>query len=213
MARPGRTVTGVDISLPSLRKAICVYDRAVQADIVSLNFAGDSFDGIIASEILGHLESMKRVKVLEEIGRVLKKEGKVIITVETLGALRRKAEKTDRDLYRQYLVEQYGHFGLREPRQVLSEIEEAGFIVEKCKGVFSYWWPSLQMLEAFDNEYRKKDRKIGRWVGIVRIFSGKIWLRELFDLCCSVICWPLELAAGENDPNELYLVLKKNGKG
>ncbi len=81
---PGLDITGLDISEENLKKA-GKYLKPVKGPAEKLPFKDQSFDLVIASEILEHLIAPE--KVLQEIDRVLKPEGLAIVTYPNTGGL------------------------------------------------------------------------------------------------------------------------------
>lgn len=73
---------GVDFSEKLIEKAKEKYgDYFIVADAFGLPFPGDSFNSIWAIAFFHHIPSKQlRLKALEEIKRVLKKNGKIIVT-------------------------------------------------------------------------------------------------------------------------------------
>lgn len=73
---------GVDFSKKLIEKAKEKYGNHFQiADIFSLPFSDDYFDSIWIIAVFHHIPSKKlRLKALEEMGRVLRKNGKIIMT-------------------------------------------------------------------------------------------------------------------------------------
>ena len=80
---PKAHITGIDINESYLNEAkkfaIKGQVSFMKTNVYSLPFSSNSFDAIIASEILEHLENDKLA--LKEIYRVLKKNGVLLITV------------------------------------------------------------------------------------------------------------------------------------
>jgi SAM-dependent methyltransferase len=81
---PGASITSVDISPDSLRKARAAADSEGianvtfrQADIFNLPFADGSFDHVFLCFVLEHLR--EPVKALEELRRVLKSGGSITV--------------------------------------------------------------------------------------------------------------------------------------
>ncbi len=81
---PGLDITGLDISEENLKKA-GKYLKPVKGPAEKLPFKDQSFDLVIASEILEHLIAPE--KVLQEIDRVLKPGGLAIVTYPNTGGL------------------------------------------------------------------------------------------------------------------------------
>ena len=74
--------TGVDTSVEFIERAREKYgDYFVVADAFNLPFSDNSFDSIWAIAFFHHIPSKQlRLKILKEIKRVLKKDGKIIAT-------------------------------------------------------------------------------------------------------------------------------------
>ena len=81
---PGHNVTGLDISEKNLKKAK-KYLKPVLGKAEELPFMSESFDLVIASEILEHL--FRPEQALQEINRVLRQKGKAIITFPNTASL------------------------------------------------------------------------------------------------------------------------------
>lgn len=83
LARNGIGVTAVDINENLLsRIQECPQVRFLAADGFALSFKTDSFDLVLASEVLEHFQDISGV--LDEMKRVLKVRGKILITVPNL---------------------------------------------------------------------------------------------------------------------------------
>jgi len=78
---PKAKITGIEINQKYVDNAKSNIKgvRVMKADAHHLPFANNTFDRIIASEILEHVDDDK--KVLSEMFRVLKKKGEAVITV------------------------------------------------------------------------------------------------------------------------------------
>lgn len=85
--KPDTKVVGVDLSDSMLaiaknkvRKARIKNIRLYKMDATQLKFKNESFDKILLSLVLHELEEELAAKILTEAKRVLKKDGKIIIT-------------------------------------------------------------------------------------------------------------------------------------
>jgi ubiquinone/menaquinone biosynthesis C-methylase UbiE len=80
--RRGARVTGVDISLPMLSKAIVGFDKAgftgLCADMNALPFADGSFDKVYSMTVIEFSDDAGRV--VAELDRVVRKGGRVVVT-------------------------------------------------------------------------------------------------------------------------------------
>ncbi len=87
-AKAGFDCVGIDISPEMIKLAKKFSEKHKvkislrEGDILSIPFQANRFDYVISIAVLHHLDSEeKRLKALEEIKRVLKKKGKVFLTV------------------------------------------------------------------------------------------------------------------------------------
>lgn len=76
----GAKVTGIDISKVALKKAheVLSFTKVVDLNEDELPFKDRTFDLIVASEVIEHL--FKPVIILEELRRILRDKGQLIIT-------------------------------------------------------------------------------------------------------------------------------------
>jgi ubiquinone/menaquinone biosynthesis C-methylase UbiE len=73
-----KNAVGIDFTLPFLKTAKnYVKNDVVLADAHHLPFTSDSFDFVVVSEVIEHLTDV--MKVLDELKRVLKPKGKLLI--------------------------------------------------------------------------------------------------------------------------------------
>jgi ubiquinone/menaquinone biosynthesis C-methylase UbiE len=80
----GVDYTGIDLSENLIKKAEELYPQAkfYVASALDLSFPDSTFDKIISIAVLHHIPSYKlRIKFMEEVHRVLKKDGQLILTV------------------------------------------------------------------------------------------------------------------------------------
>lgn len=78
---PGQSYTGIDISRDYIQRAREQHRgyRFQVMDASSLQFPSESFEAVIVSGVLHHLESSLAKKVLSEVSRVLKPAGKLLM--------------------------------------------------------------------------------------------------------------------------------------
>ena len=83
-AKRGAEVTGIDIAKAALKKAseVLSFVKLVDLNDGKLPFKDKTFDLIVASEVIEHL--FKPSIILKEFKRVLKDDGKLIITTPNL---------------------------------------------------------------------------------------------------------------------------------
>jgi ubiquinone/menaquinone biosynthesis C-methylase UbiE len=75
-------IIGLDFSRPALRACAKMNQiPLIQADVTALPFRDESFPGVAASHVLGHLDQASMLKASAEVGRVLQKGGVLYISV------------------------------------------------------------------------------------------------------------------------------------
>ena len=122
---------GIDFSEKLIEKARKKYGNHFQVtDMFSLPFSGNYFDSIWAIAVFHHIPSKElRLKALKEMGRVLKKDGKIIMTCWYL--FKFPFRKDILISPKKLKIQRYYHaFTKRELKKLF---EKAGFKVEELK--------------------------------------------------------------------------------
>ena len=108
-----------------------------QTDATRLPFADNSFDKIICSEVLEHIENYSGV--LQEIKRVLKPRGTLGVSVP-----RAWPEKICWALSEPYHLVEGGHIRIFNARNLQTEIEALGFLFQQRHWAHAlhspFWW-------------------------------------------------------------------------
>ena len=155
--------TGIDQDIPSLIKCkegldfFRELDTAstvfMQGSVYKLPFENNSFDLVICSEVLEHLDNYHAA--IEEIYRVLKPKGKFLPSVPSFWP-----EKICWSLSSGYQNMPGGHVRIFKKHQVISEIEGHGFAYdysERFHGLHSaYWWLRCLFWNNQDTNYLVK---------------------------------------------------------
>ena len=83
--RYAKSVTGSDHAQASVEKcrSLGIYDEITQSDACQLSFESENFDLVFSTEVLEHIEDYE--KALQEIARVLKKNGILTLTTTLYG--------------------------------------------------------------------------------------------------------------------------------
>jgi ubiquinone/menaquinone biosynthesis C-methylase UbiE/uncharacterized protein YbaR (Trm112 family) len=144
LAQKAETVISCDIAMSYLRRARDAGIKAAffRADAHQLPFENAMFDCIILTEVIEHVFSPFRV--LEEIGRVMKPEGFLILSapnnLSVSNVLRHvfKTESQDQDL----------HFSFFDPFSLKQLLRLAGFDCLILETTF-YYWPLIKPLFCF----------------------------------------------------------------
>lgn len=182
-------VVGVDLSMASLRNAQKIYSQVVHADISSMPFPDGFFDFIVSRDVLGRIPSEQKGDVYQEMFRLCKAGRRVIhtIEIESGNPLSRFAKKYPQ-LFRKYLLEQYGHYGLEAPEGACRYFEEAGFRSVKIKPIFKTGivWANYY-ISAFDNEYCQKSKLIALLVIMAKFITRHKVLRGVWNFMAGIV--------------------------
>jgi len=151
-------ITGIDLNQKYLKIAKKYVDnkdvKIIKGDVTNLKFNNESFDGIIASEILEHIKNDK--KALKEINRVLKPNGLVMISVpnqeypfmwDPLNWCLERFFKTHVPSSIWWLAGIWaGHVRLYKEDDLIKKIEESGLNVKKVWRTTKYCLPFSHLL-------------------------------------------------------------------
>lgn len=124
-------VYGLDISKNSVIKASNRFKEWIfkSGNIINLNFSKNFFDYVVALEVLEHIEPYLLFKALNEIKKVLKKDGLFILSVplnENLQEMLRAGNNPN------------AHLRKYEPELIETELKIAGFEIVKRKFLFAF---------------------------------------------------------------------------
>lgn len=138
LARDAAEVYGIDISEESIIHARNKYEnkriKFQVASVCELPFASDTFDVIVSFETLEHVDEVSQMKFLQEIRRVLKKDGILVISTPNHRVYKQRGEN---------------HFHVRE----LEYREFKALLEEKfpCVTFFSQQFEIANAISAPDN--------------------------------------------------------------
>lgn len=138
LARDAAEVYGIDISEESIIHARNKYENKritfQVASVCELPFATDTFDVIVSFETLEHIDEVSQLKFIQEICRVLKKDGILVISTPNHRIYKRRGEN---------------HFHVRE----LEYREFKTLLEEKfpCVTFFSQQFEIANAISAPDN--------------------------------------------------------------
>lgn len=137
--KQGRDITGIDLNVSN--------EYVVKGDILNMPFVDGSFDIVLFLDVIEHFDITKQPLAITELKRVLKKGGKLIISIPNLAhkASRIQFHKTG-DLIRTAHVNK--HPGDRPIKEYIGLIRDSGFLVEKRLPI------KLTMSPACEKVYR-----------------------------------------------------------
>ncbi|MBN2438789.1 MAG: methyltransferase domain-containing protein [Deltaproteobacteria bacterium] len=154
---PGVDVAGVDLNRDDLCKTkgyLSLMGKkqkgrwlVAQADLTKLPFTGGSFDVVICSEVLEHIEDNRTA--VAELVRVLKPGGDLVVTVPRFWP-----ERICWAISGAYHREPGGHIRIYRKRELMNILEAAGMRCRRIRyrhGLHApYWW--LRCLVGHKNE-------------------------------------------------------------
>ena len=120
--RRGATVVALDADAAELKDAAAVSGGMVNGDALTLPFPDESFDRIIAAEVLEHIPADEAT--LRELVRVLRPGGRLAVTVPT-----RWPERICWALDRRYHDTPGGHIRIYRQPELEAKLERAGLVL------------------------------------------------------------------------------------
>lgn len=190
-------VYGIDISTKSLKNARKIYHKVVEADASKkIPFASGTFDIVFCSEVFGHIDKSDKGRFMREVRRVLKKNGIVVFSIETVGKNSLTTLLKQKKMYKKYWIDHQGHIGLETPTKTRNRFAEY-FSLEEVLITSSHILP-------VDGYMLFSDK-----LPILRIFDNA-FLRRI----CNVILFPffyLSLKMSKfDDANDIIIVARKS---
>jgi SAM-dependent methyltransferase len=184
----GVDVAGVDLKWDDLCKArgyLSLMDGeasgrwvVAQADVTKLPFGDGSFDVVVCSEVLEHIEDNRAA--VRELVRVLKPGGDLVVTVPRFWP-----ERICWALSRAYHHEPGGHIRIYRKQELMKLLEYAGVLCRRIRyrhGLHApYWW--LKCLVGHKNDdfpLVKAYRKFLEW-DIIRHPPLTVWMDRILN--------------------------------
>jgi ubiquinone/menaquinone biosynthesis C-methylase UbiE len=134
-------ITGIDISLAYLRKARHVYDTVVKCHGAHLPYRKNSFDTVVASEIIEHIPRHEGFKLIAECERVARKVA--IITTPPPRTVSLSPEHISSWKDSDFRKLGYKLYGVRCYPRLASKNILIQFLIAFIIGPLSYWFPKL----------------------------------------------------------------------
>lgn len=134
------SIYGIDVSPKSIFRANNLYKGTfVIASVKAIPFKNNFFDFVCIPEVLEHLYDSESDIAMREITRVLKTDGKLIVSVPLYDEV--------------YSGHPSGHVRVFTPEKLFGEINKNGFTVIKKKYLFAF--KSLYFIKSFINRLLK----------------------------------------------------------
>ncbi|MBI2309998.1 class I SAM-dependent methyltransferase [Candidatus Collierbacteria bacterium] len=134
------SVYGIDISFNSIFRAKSLHKGIfIVASAKAIPFQDNFFDVVCLPEVLEHLYDFESTFVMKEISRILKKDGRLIISVPLYDEV--------------YLGHPSGHVRIFTPEKLFKEVSEHGFTVITEKYLFAF--KSLYLIKSLINRLLK----------------------------------------------------------
>jgi 2-polyprenyl-3-methyl-5-hydroxy-6-metoxy-1,4-benzoquinol methylase len=122
----GYNISGIDLNYES--------DYVSRGDITQLAHPPDTFDAVLCLDVLEHLTFPDQTKVLQQFHKILRNDGKLLISVPNLSHIGSRFHFFFRgDLKRTDC--EYNHISERPYREWIALIDENGFSINKSTGV------------------------------------------------------------------------------
>ncbi len=160
-------VVGLSNSLTGLRQASLTYSGCVHADLhQGIPFPDESFDYIVACDVVGHFEESVRDMLLAEIHRCLKPGGRFIGVIETIG----KLYDVNPELGSAYIdagIKRAGHIGLEQSTRALQRLAEHDLVCDRLELLGPY--PGS--VEGFFTQYFEELPARTRLLGLAKLVA------------------------------------------
>ena len=175
-------VCGLDISLKSLECAAQVYPQLVQGNVMKLPFADSGFDTVIASHLIGHLVREEKELFLEEIKRVLKPGGYLVLFAETNADNKTLYfAKQSPELYSQAFIQAPGHLGLEYQPDLDKLIQSRGYDSIQQVKLYNAIWAVEHYVQKFPPEYLSHSALFKLWYNYCKWIAAYALLREIMN--------------------------------
>ena len=195
-------LVGIDLDPDCARRAGEHYDRVeVFEALTELPFPDDSFDAVISSDFLGHVEFRYKDALISEIARVLKPGGRTVHLIESANYDYLKCDPDDPDdPLRQYVYVD-GHIGVESPEAIKARF--APFF-ENISLRNAMLFPFFTV-QGFINNEKFFDRD---FVELLRGFSPAE--AQAADIVTGFICDYMEKKLLEENPDNLDPTLERD---
>lgn len=201
---------GLDVSIGSLESAVNVYQLALQAPVENIPLSEQSIDVAYSSYVFEHLPADTKVKALEELQRVLRPGGSIILQFDTLSnnRLMRSAER-DPDAYRRWFIDNDGHYGLEPLSIFFRRLDQTDFTVTR---VFKFGTTFLQytpMYARFESAYGTEARW-ARYLGKFLRAALRTKAGQLFDFMITAFYRGVNRFTDGEGATNVIVVAQKN---
>jgi SAM-dependent methyltransferase len=176
-------VIGVDPELGLLPMAKKLYAEVYHAGGYQLPFAGDTFDYVVSSDVLGHIPFDKKDALFAEMHRVLKPGGRAVHVIETdaTNVWFRQAKKIP-GFFEKHYVDVPGHVGLELPTALRNRFLKHGFKEVRFKKLYSNFQPVGNIAGVFKNDFNKHPAWVRFIVRVDGVLGKKLIVREALHL-------------------------------
>jgi SAM-dependent methyltransferase len=183
-------VIGVDPELGLLPMAKKLYAEVYHAGGYQMPFAGNSFDYVVSSDVLGHIPFDKKDVLFAEMYRVLKRGGRAVHMIETdaTNIWFRQAKRIP-GFFEKHYVDIPGHVGLELPTALRQRFLKHGFKEVRFKKIYSNLQPVGNIAGVFKNDFDKHPAWIRFVVRVDGVLEKKLAVRE----ACHLLMEPLAI--------------------
>lgn len=206
-------VWGLDISRASLSAAAKVYPKTIFASADKIPIKDNTVDVILSADLLGHLPSELKDRVIIETYRTLNAGGQALHYSEIKGddIFGRWAKQYPRE-YKKYFIDQDGHLGLELIEDLANRFERAGYKIIKVIPLFKLPFDLTEYCKRFDNEFRQKSQVVNCAVATASSISKIKPLKLLIELLGGLLADFISLFLPKNHAGGVFMVLQKPKK-
>lgn len=176
-------VVGIDPVLDLLGIAKTIYSEVYHGSAFALPFADGTFDYVVSSDVIGHIQTEDKDRMFAEMYRVLRPGGRTVHVIETdstnlwLSFAHRYPE-----LFQRYFVEVPGHISLEMPSALRARFLRHGFKEVRFEKFSSTIQECGTIYGCFNNEFKEKHLGVKLAVAVDRLFSRNLLTAEAANL-------------------------------
>lgn len=201
-------VVGFDTSLVFLQECAQHYDAAVLGRVPNLPFADSSFDAVVSSHVIGHIDFAQKDALVSEIARILRPGGVTAHIIETDSEHEAvKAAKLIPQAYQRQFIDKHGHIGLELATAVMKRFERSGLRLKARRLVDAITPSVLNYRTFFKSEPGFENLPGLEWsAGLERICTASPLLNAAYEVGMGLYHETIEQAQGEPDKAQFLLV-------
>jgi SAM-dependent methyltransferase len=203
-------VIGIDPVMELLQIAKSIYAEVYHASAFALPFADNTFDYVVSSDVIGHIPVADKDRMFAEMYRVLRPGGRTVHVIETdaTNGWFRFAHSDPR-LFHKYFVDVPGHISLEMPNELRARFLRHGFKQVRFKKYASAIQECGTISGYFNNEYKQKNALVKTAVGLDRLLSSNLVVKEITNLLLEPAAKATDLLSAFDSGSGALVVFEK----